>query len=162
MAMPLFDINEENNVTGEKIKQQCMVGDKKYKSIYKALLSQLNTFDKLFDLGEPLGQGEFGMVYKTYLKSRPEEPYAAKMCDISKFKEKLKKIILKNWQIEVKKLQQIQHPMVNKIVKAFKSGDIIITVQELIPGKTLRQLLEERRSQGLKGFDEDTVAKITI
>ncbi len=95
-----------------------------------------------------LGQGGFGRTYLAEDRNRFGEPCVLKelvpaMTDASSL-AKAKDLFHREARI----LYGIQHPQVPKFSERFEQGNRFFLVQEYIPGKTLRQILDERLLQG--------------
>ena len=95
-----------------------------------------------------LGQGGFGRTYLAIDQERFDEQCVIKEFSVPYDDEILIKKSQTLFHREASTLYQIQHPQVPRFWAAFEEAQRLFLVQDFIPGKTYRLLLQERQQQG--------------
>lgn len=119
-----------------------------------------------YDFGDQLGQGGFGVVYKAIKKTDKNE-YAIKKIKRKKSRNEEKsnlKSSIENETIqsqeltliknEVEALKKLDCPNIVKLIEFYITKDYFYLVTQFINGKTLEELLSEKKEKGIKSFDE--------
>ena len=89
---------------------------------------------------EQLGEGGMAVVYKAY-DTRLESEVAIKFIRVGDFPANALPRILKRFQIEAKKMAQLQHPNIVKVMDYGEFEDVPYLVMEYLPGGTLKEKL---------------------
>ena len=109
-----------------------------------------------YEIQQVLGQGGFGRTYLALDQERFAEPCVVKEFLVPYHDPILIEKSKTLFQREASILHQIQHPQIPRFWAAFEDEQRLFLVQDFIAGKTYRQILEERKSQG-KTFSEAEV-----
>jgi serine/threonine protein kinase len=108
-----------------------------------------------------LGEGRFGRTYLAVDRGRGDAycaieelaPFAQFSSEVAKAKEIFKK--------EATLLYQLQHPQVPRFWTTFEEQSRLLLVRDYIPGKTYRDLLDDRRNVG-RTFSESEVCQFLL
>ncbi|CAD8166289.1 unnamed protein product [Paramecium octaurelia] len=94
-----------------------------------------------YSIGNLIGKGTYGKVYKAIQKQNKSE-YAVKTFDKSNLQKQIEiEAILR----EIDILRIVQHPRVIKLLETYESETHIFVVYELLKGGELKQLMNEKK-----------------
>lgn len=97
------------------------------------------TFFKKYTVGEQIGQGAFGKVFKVSLNNDPCQVFAAKIFE----KKSVKKLYKKLMVAEIQVLQMLHHENIIKIEEVHETPDEVVVVMELMNCGLLSDYIKE-------------------
>lgn len=97
------------------------------------------SFFKKYTIGEQIGQGAFGKVFKVSLNSDPTQIFAAKIFEKKSIKKMHKKLLV----AEIQVLQLLHHESIIKIEEVHETPDEVVVVMELMNCGLLSDFIKE-------------------
>eukprot|EP00745_Piridium_sociabile_P009573 TRINITY_DN167098_c0_g1_i1.p1 TRINITY_DN167098_c0_g1~~TRINITY_DN167098_c0_g1_i1.p1 ORF type:complete len:689 (+),score=112.14 TRINITY_DN167098_c0_g1_i1:119-2185(+) len=105
--------------------------------------------DEVYQRGEKLGQGQFGVV----IKVKDRRTHQIRCCKVVAKNQMKPSLSVEQIVIEIKALRQLDHPNIVKLYESFEDEDNLYLVFELIEGCDLLQVLLRLGKEG-KSFTE--------
>ena len=106
-----------------------------------------------YEILEVIGCGAYGVVYRAEDKTLPDVQWAVKEVREGELSLAERGEALEAFKREARLLKSLNHTGIPKIIDSFSTGPHHYMVMEFIAGKTLQELVKEKRP------DEETVIK---
>ena len=117
---------------------------------------QAPSIDAYFIKNQLIGEGGYGKVY-TATNRKNGEPRALKIMDRRKLSEKAKAMVVHEKEV----LRRVSHPSIVKLHQCVMTDTEVCFELDLMRTDLFEYIVDQKKSHGGKGMDEDAVAWVT-